>query len=357
MADYQRYELFEDYLTGNLTKNDRLSLEKELQDNPELKEEFDLHSLSHDLVEMRGEDLLEAEIRERFIEKKRKSTFVKRFLLLGGVVGLFLTGTAIYFTTISNEEVLDVVKEEPHSSPQELIYEPQKEEGPQTELEKYEVKTEAPIVSVSQKNVISANENILKKDTVRNKEVLPEPSPKITKTEKPKVKEEKSVTAPCQGIVVGFTSKITSSCEGQNNGRISVQPFGGERPYAFELDGMSYTAGDQIEDLSSGEYELGVVDNNGCVSELKSVSVREKMCFKPQKAFNPSEQNWGYKEELSVTLIIKDQLGKEVFKENGTEFSWDGTNKNGEELSSNQYFYFVLRDGDVIDQGFVTIVR
>ena len=62
------------------------------------------------------------------------------------------------------------------------------------------------------------------------------------------------------------------SCNGANDGNISISPNSGIGPFAYSWDNTE--TGDMISDLGPGDYEVTVEDNAGCVSS-KIVTIEE----------------------------------------------------------------------------------
>ena len=64
------------------------------------------------------------------------------------------------------------------------------------------------------------------------------------------------------------------SCEGTNDGAISINGIGGISPFIYSLDGGSITAEPLFENLSAGTYLIDVVDANSC-SSIINVTISE----------------------------------------------------------------------------------
>lgn len=55
-------------------------------------------------------------------------------------------------------------------------------------------------------------------------------------------------------------------CNGENNGSATVLAFGGVTPYTFIWDGLPDINSQTVNTLTSGNYTVVVVDNNGCIA-------------------------------------------------------------------------------------------
>ncbi|MFB6305979.1 MAG: SprB repeat-containing protein, partial [Flavobacteriales bacterium] len=75
---------------------------------------------------------------------------------------------------------------------------------------------------------------------------------------------------------VSFTTSIDSvSCNGGNDGKITVSASGGTTPYQYSNDnGGSFQGSDIFNNLTAGNYDLIVKDDNGC-DDSATVSVEE----------------------------------------------------------------------------------
>lgn len=68
--------------------------------------------------------------------------------------------------------------------------------------------------------------------------------------------------------------EIGPSCNGEENGSISVVATGGTSPYTYTWNTIPPTSGELLQDVGAGTYEVEVVDANGC-SETLSVELVE----------------------------------------------------------------------------------
>jgi gliding motility-associated-like protein len=58
---------------------------------------------------------------------------------------------------------------------------------------------------------------------------------------------------------------IPASCTGRNDGEIFVLPEGGTAPYLISLNGLPAVANDHFVELKTGDYDIEITDNNGCI--------------------------------------------------------------------------------------------
>jgi CHU_C Type IX secretion signal domain len=78
------------------------------------------------------------------------------------------------------------------------------------------------------------------------------------------------LNAETLACVDSFHIKVTPvQCHGLRNGLIRItQVFGGQSPYLYSLDGLSFSTNPVFDRLKSGDYQVFVKDQNGCVSAL-----------------------------------------------------------------------------------------
>ncbi|MEM6380933.1 MAG: hypothetical protein AAF705_22365 [Bacteroidota bacterium] len=84
MNEEKKYEQIQSYLDGSLNETERQAFEQELNQDPDLQADLDLHLLSNDAIELVIEDSLRADLKELQLETKA----VKQPAKKGRVVGL-----------------------------------------------------------------------------------------------------------------------------------------------------------------------------------------------------------------------------------------------------------------------------
>src|SRR5207253_2335630 len=80
-------------------------------------------------------------------------------------------------------------------------------------------------------------------------------------------------------LVVRFThGRAAVSCNGGNNGSITVTASGGNATFQYSKDnGVSYQAGNVFNGLAAGAYTVVVKDGNNCLSAAQTVTVSEPL--------------------------------------------------------------------------------
>ncbi len=86
-------------------------------------------------------------------------------------------------------------------------------------------------------------------------------------TAAPEVTDTVTLTQPT--AAVGGTATATdSSCNGSDNGSITVNATGGTGAYTYALDGGSYQTGNTFNALPPANYTITIRDTNGCTFDI-----------------------------------------------------------------------------------------
>ncbi|MEZ4777748.1 MAG: gliding motility-associated C-terminal domain-containing protein [Bacteroidia bacterium] len=76
-------------------------------------------------------------------------------------------------------------------------------------------------------------------------------------------------------LVLSLISQTDVRCFGEDNGRISVSPSGGIKPYGFQLNGGISVADSLFDSLSPGNYDILLTDDNGCTQQISQIAISE----------------------------------------------------------------------------------
>ena len=145
------------------------------------------------------------------------------------------------------------------------------------------------------------------------------------------------IKEPTQLSMSGLSSENVS-CFGGSNGSITIgRVSGGITPYQYSIDGTNYQTNKKFSNLSSGVYNISILDNNGCtISQTIQISQPEDL-----KASAPSITNVYCYGASNGEITVGDVNG-------GTtpyEYSIDNinfqTDKNFSNLSSGTYTLFI----------------
>lgn len=77
--------------------------------------------------------------------------------------------------------------------------------------------------------------------------------------------------------ITGTTTIVDASCQGAENGTISVSVSNGVAPFSYSLDGGTGQASNVFDSLDPGTYSIEITDNNGCAITLSDVVVDQNV--------------------------------------------------------------------------------
>ncbi|MFD2524165.1 hypothetical protein ACFSR2_24945, partial [Emticicia soli] len=80
-----------------------------------------------------------------------------------------------------------------------------------------------------------------------------------------------TITQPPVLTLTGIGTEV--KCNGEANGEVTLTATGGELPYSYSKDGVTFQASNKFENLAKGVYTFTVKDKNGC---LKTTTVEIK---------------------------------------------------------------------------------
>jgi gliding motility-associated-like protein len=155
-----------------------------------------------------------------------------------------------------------------------------------------------------------------------------------------------------------------SVCFGDSDGDIGVTVIQGVLPYSYLWETGETTS--VLSEMGEGLYGVEVRDGNNCIEDLLVPVILTENCdyheFLPN-VFSPNGDGVNDvfyvrgKGFASLSLIIFDRWGNQVFETTDKYIGWDGTN-NGNRLSSDVYVYHLEgkyyngetfeRDGNVL---------
>jgi hypothetical protein len=79
-----------------------------------------------------------------------------------------------------------------------------------------------------------------------------------------------TITAPA-ALAISATSQTEPACNGESTGSITVDGIGGTAPYAYAINGGSYTNNNIFSGLAAGTYSFLVRDANNCTATVTGV--------------------------------------------------------------------------------------
>lgn len=75
-----------------------------------------------------------------------------------------------------------------------------------------------------------------------------------------------AVIAPVNAPAISATVNSNVLCKGDNTGSITATTTGGQAPYVYSIDGISFNATNTFTNLRVSTYNITVKDNNGCAA-------------------------------------------------------------------------------------------
>lgn len=76
------------------------------------------------------------------------------------------------------------------------------------------------------------------------------------------------VTEPATALTGSITSQTNLTCNGGNDGAVTVAAAGGTSPYTYNIDGGTYGATATFSNLIAGNHTVGIQDANGCTTTV-----------------------------------------------------------------------------------------
>lgn len=172
----------------------------------------------------------------------------------------------------------------------------------------------------------------------------------ITDSEGCTFEDTYTITAP--DPIDGNATLTLVSCEGNEDGAISLAPSGGNGNYTYSWSNGSL--GVSISSLATGFYDVTITDQLGCKSEESyEITVTEdpRGCLENliiYEAFTPNgdgiNEFWvieGLENYPDNTVEIFNRWGQPVYREDNYTGQWQGTTTNGKTLPQGTYYYIL----------------
>lgn len=226
------------------------------------------------------------------------------------------------------------------------------------------------ISSTSEKKSLNKNTQ-LSIDTIYKKNSITENS--INTKYQTNILEDSYITNQktdiCAGVTIEAILTVDASCLNKNNGELHINKQslkGGQSPYTYVLITQTNDTIRQEKtsfvSLPKGQYKLYFEDANKCSSEYKKpIYVNEKSCNTGAHSFSPhSGEHFNYPISLDsdAEIIIYNRSGQIVQQTTvlkGESNYWDGTNQNGQLLSTGLYIYIIKYTSGTKETGEVVI--
>lgn len=152
-------------------------------------------------------------------------------------------------------------------------------------------------------------------------------------------------------LIINSIEGIAAVC-GESNGGLRIEVDGGMGIIQVALKGSNFQSSFSFEGLSSGEYDIQVIDEVECLVDTSFVITQEECPIYIPNAFSPNNDGYNdlfkiyphpdFKGEFKIFKVF-DRWGENVFEAqdfNAADIGWDGTHR-GKELGIGVYVYFV----------------
>ncbi|MFO7879171.1 MAG: gliding motility-associated C-terminal domain-containing protein [Bacteroidales bacterium] len=139
------------------------------------------------------------------------------------------------------------------------------------------------------------------------------------------------------------------SCRGNNNGYIELTVSGGTEPYTY-FRGESPGNFPYFDNLYEGDYDIKIVDADGCKKKLKTITLADDPveCLRIPNAFTPNgddnNDTWIIENlEMFPKALVKvyNRWGQVVYSGMPGDEPWDGKDINGKRVNTGSYLYHI----------------
>lgn len=161
----------------------------------------------------------------------------------------------------------------------------------------------------------------------------------------------------CELFVPQQRINIENVALGNEYGSINIESEQGAVEYSLEKE-YGYEIDPRFE-VEKGDYTIFAKDENGCITQIKSVTISQNLCVKdyPLSFSVSNEETWKVPVDLGLeySVVILDKYHNQVFvsnSQNNTEYIWDGKNTHGENVALGFYKVFIqYENGEKCEYG------
>ena len=167
-------------------------------------------------------------------------------------------------------------------------------------------------------------------------------------------------------IQVGLTNP---NCGLENGALVINGTIGGTSPYEYSVNGTSVQVLNPIQDLGSGNYDLSVIDANGCshsqVESLIMTAGESSIIIPNVLTANDDQTNDIWKVTAicveSIDCVIFNRWGNEIYRFTDLNGGWNGKTSDDIEAIDGIYFYKLTANyfggGSEVFHGHITLIR
>lgn len=346
------------YLSGGLSEKDKLAFEQELALRPDWQQKVDAYRLTkqmileNHLLEIKG---TLSEVHEKHGMGKKIALYSAGLLLVAaGSISWYYTrdSTPSVSSTIPVKEIIKAALPSKEEKPLPII-EPRKE----VSSKQSDAVKEAPtVVSIDIPQEVGNTQNIQEPIGVPPIDL----ENKVSQVVSYENEKASKPSDPCAHIVLEASVYTTSTCEGEENGSVSLSAFkGGKSPYKWSLkDAQQQTIA--TSGLPKGAYHAIVFDAHNCSTTFQGIEIKEKHCEKAHH-FNPFiGEKWEIPlQTVAGKLTVLDKSGNVYFSIElpaGSQEYWSGESTQGE-LKTGIYLFTITHSDGTVKRGTVSIVR
>jgi biopolymer transport protein ExbD len=388
IADIEKYEQIERFLTNRLSEEERIALEISAVSDAQLAGAIERHRQVVHFVNTSMYLGIREKIGEIHTKRSRKAKIRKsgiKTVTLIAVVLIILS--AILFFMLNNNRQKSTVK--PQLPPASHEEQPIQNKGVSSSIPKPPNNTLQNVRAGSACNPDSLSkiqstenhgeekqlirQNTLQLNPIRQEESTIDISHILTKTEHPEQPQEQITqqnilqenSFDCSQVSIFAEVTLEPSCENEATGTIAVAKTtisGGTPPYSLSIDNQkSYQTKLKYSALSPNHYSVWIRDDNECSTCLGTFTVGNVRCgyqdiFAPDKGELWEIPNKG----MACKMLIYNQNGALVVEADydlpGSYF-WDGRNALGEIQPMGVYTFLLRFEDSTSLQGNVTIIR
>ena len=369
--ELETYHLIDQYHKGELHGDELRIFQERLSSDSEFASEVDFQAMVNEVVIGANIHDLRNQIAND-IHKIDNSNNLKKWglisissILIGGgiawgVASNFVDKNETHELIIKPSEI--TIVKNPDTFIQSQISEDQKSNEVSKSINKIEDQTNQTL-TINQTTTSYANNLITSEDN------LPLPQieePKSLQNNNGNLPEQtKALANPCSETNIKSVITVKDACTDKNDGKILIPSdkiSGGEAPYIYKINNpIASISRESIAGLASGNYEVTIIDKNGCIQK-SNIIIGEKFCNPKSYIIAPDKgEVWKYQglHNEYFTVSILTQSGRQVFQQNNNIglVEWNGISQQGENIEPGLYIYIVEYTNGTKDNGQITIVK
>ena len=301
MEELERYRLIEEYLDGSISDSDRLSIEKELKNNPDFQQEIDLVKISNDVVfenrlfEIKNK--INADFKNGNTEFRSWNRYIFGFIAISAIAI-----SSYYYSTQFNTKTPIIKSKSAEKNMQHATLSTVEKSTTITYAapDKAQSKINAGIDNTGKIDNNALHKNNTLENLIYKTDTVVKPSLQkiglITK-DTTRTITTPIIIDPCSNTKITAQFTTATSCKGSSTGVIQILLStikGGKKPYSYSINGNAYAIENRFNELSTGIYTIKIKDQNNCTQTFQE-TIKEVTCIVPldDYSFNPDRgQTW-----------------------------------------------------------------